>query len=195
MEKIKLEHKTPKNKTIEYNDTPIEIIPFLALDKQLFLITNYVNEYFDLSGDVEKLIKDAKYNLFTAEYNHNMYLIQLNTNIDLENTEKIIYETSPLIEKIKTNISNYDVFRFKLDRIVADIKEQYILEKSIGSIVDKLSNEILEILKKFSEYTPESLEKAKNAGMEMIEELKKSSISLQPILSEEKAEKKKKKAK
>ena len=138
MDKVKLELKTPKNKTIEYNNTEIEIVPYINFSTQLYIIDNYVKDYFGNPEDI--LIENTKYHYIEAEVRLRNYIIQLNTNIDLKDMDAEIYVDSELWNKITNEIKNYNDFRDTLETIVCDIKQQQTLENSLGKIISDLVN-------------------------------------------------------
>ena len=55
MDKIKLEKKTPKNKSFEYNDSTIIVESIFNTAEQTFLINRYITDYFE-SDDSERVI-------------------------------------------------------------------------------------------------------------------------------------------
>lgn len=175
MEKIKLEKKTPNNKSFEYDDSTITVDPLITVSEKTFLINKYLSDYFESDAN-DKIITKTNYNLIKAEYNLIIYLVQLKSNIDATIlTEDLDYYSS-LIDMILSNISNYGQFRKTLDRIVSDVKEEILIEKSIGNVIDNLFNKALLILDKFSDYDVEKIKEAKEAGLELMNELRKSNM-------------------
>ncbi len=190
MDKVKLEYKIPKNKTIEYNDTVIEVKPVLSLAEQSFLINKYVEDYFFSD---EKIIKYPEYDFFGAECNLINYVYQTCTNIDIEDFENDLYVDVKLWKDVISKIINFEDFRKKLDVIILDIKEEKALEKSVGEILNKASSELIRIINKFGDIKPEDISKAKDAGLELLKEFEKSSMNnvVSPISTNSKKKKKK----
>jgi len=174
MDKVKLEFKIPKTKTIEYNNTEIKIIPYFTISQQVALIIGYIETYFEKSEDAP--IELSKYDYVGAELNliQNMFL--LNTNIDVENTDSSAIFDETLVYGVTSEITNYYNFREKLDRVILDIKEQRVLENSIGTVVSNLVEKAYVILNKISNISPEEIEKAQKEGIKLIERLEKSSV-------------------
>ncbi len=174
MAKIKLEFKLPKNKQIEYNGAIIEVTPFLTLSQQLFLTNRYVKEYF--FPEDENMIEESEYNYLGAEYALMNYIFQVVTNIDAENMDSDIYADFTLWQKIISEITNYNDFRNKLYLIVMEIKEQKVLNNSIGEVLSNLINKAYQTLDKFKDISPEEVNKLKNEGLELLSKLEKSSV-------------------
>lgn len=196
MDKVKLEFKIPKTKIIEYNGVDIEVTPFLSVAQQAVLIIRYLEEYFNKPEDA--LIQASPYDLIGAEYGLIFNILQMNTNIDLENIDDDIYSDTKFLGQIISNITNYDDFREKLENIVYEVKGQITLENSIGKVVSGLIEKAYVILNKISSITPEELEKAQKEGVKLIERLEKSSVlgqgALTPTVEKPKKTRKRKSA-
>jgi hypothetical protein len=178
MDKIKLEFKTPENKTIEYNNVKIEVIPYIKFPAQIYIIDNYVKDYFGNPEDI--LIENTKYHYIEAEIRLRNYIIQLNTNIELKDINPEIYVDPSLWAKITNEIENYWDFRDTLETIVYDIKQQQTLENSVGKIVSDLVNKGYALLDKVASLNPEEIKEAGQKGLELVERLEKSSILNNP---------------
>ena len=174
MDKVKLEFKVPENKLIEYNGLTIEITPLLTIAQQVFLINRYIDEYFNKTENA--LIKNPKYNYFEAELNLKNYILQTNTNIDAGNLDNDVYADGAFWDRITSEIINYDDFRYTLDIIIDEIKEQITLDNSVGKVISGLVDKAYEILNKLSDISPEEIEKLQQTGTRLIEDLKNSSV-------------------
>lgn len=174
MDKVTLEFKTPKNKTIEYNGVEINVIPFLGLAEQTVLINRYIEQYFGNSG--EALIKGSEYRYIEAEYNLFYNILQTCTNVDTENLSNDFYVDLWFVEAITDKIINYANFRDTLEFIVDEIKSQKALNSSIGKVVSDLVTKAYVIMDKLSDITPEEIEKARESGLELIKKLEESSV-------------------
>lgn len=178
MDKVKLELKTPKNKKVEYNNTEFEVVPFIQISAQVYMIDKYIKDYFGNPKDI--LIENTKYHYMEAELGLKNYIIQLNTNIDLKDVDAEIYGDYELWEKITEEIKNYKQFRDTLEKLVCDIKQQQTLESSIGIVVSNLVNKGYALLDKIANLNPEEIKKAGEKGLELIERLEKSSVLNNP---------------
>lgn len=178
MDKIKLELGVPENKIIEYNGTKIELVPFLDFEKQIVLIKNYIQDYF---GNLQEiLIENTRYHYLEAECRLMNYIIQLNTNIDIESTLNWVYSDQILWFLITDGIDNWKQFRNRLDNIVEDIKREEDLKNSIGTVLGSLLENLNDTLNKFSEITPDDVNDMQKGVMETIERLEKSSVLNNP---------------
>jgi len=175
-DKVKLEFTAPKNVKVNYNGITIEVNPFLTTAQQVFLISKYLEEYFNKNEKEENLTSESKYSHLNAEYSMINYILQLKTNIDTENLDNNFYSDTDFTQKITASITNYFDFRNKLNFIINEIKQQNVLDSSVGTVLSNLIEKALVILDKFSEISPEELEKARDAGLELLEKLEKSKI-------------------
>jgi hypothetical protein len=66
-------------------------------------------------------------------------------------------------------IRNYNEFKERLKRVVADVKEEIRLNKTTGSVIENLSGKLMEILENFSKFTPEEVEKVRKTSMELLD--------------------------
>lgn len=173
MDKVKVEFRLPKNKTIEYNGVEIEIIPFMGLDLQAFLISKYVEDYFNTETGV--ITKD-QYDYFTAEANLFSNIMQVCTNIDPDCINNEILGDEALRQVITSQLINFDKFMVRLMNIVKDIKDQIVADKSVGVVIDRLIKEGYAILNKFAEIKPEDLQKVTKDSLALMDRLENSSI-------------------
>jgi hypothetical protein len=173
MDKVKIEFKLPKSKTVEYNGVEIVVNPFMSLDLQAFLINTYVEDYF-VSGD--SVVKKDKYDYINAEANLFSNIMQLCTNIDPTCVNNELLSDETLKDLLIANISSYWGFEAKLSRIVDNITNQLESEQSIGMVIDRLVKEGFALLEKFSSTKPEEIEKMTKNTQELLERLEKSSV-------------------
>lgn len=174
MDKIALEFKTPDLVRIIYKGTEIQVFPFFSIAQQGFLINSYLREY--LSPKEDRIIELSKYNYLEAEFSLISHIYNLNTNIETKNISLDVIADVELWEVIKKSIINYNDFREKLDYILKEVKDEIALGMSLGSIVDSLSEKAFNILNSFSEISPEAIDKAREAGLQMIEKLEATAI-------------------
>jgi len=175
MDRLKLEFKLPKSKIIEYNGVEIELTPFLGTVQQITLISRYVMDYFNIE-DNQLTIPQDKYNSFVAEINMINYIMQMCTNIETGNLEPDIYADPRLVEVITSNIINFWDFRTRLEKTVSEIKEQEVLDKSLGQVIEKLGIKLADILETFASFAPEDVDKVKDTALTLLAKLEDSSI-------------------
>jgi hypothetical protein len=171
---VKVELKTPKNKNVEFGDIVIEVKPFINIEEQVLLIDNYLVNYFNLDNLGTTLVAHSKYDYLKAEYNLIHSVFHLLTNVDIESLNTDLYDATDLWENVKQKIGNYEEFRYKLSRVVADVKEQVVIENSLGFILSGISEKALTVLDNFSKLTPDDIEKAKQAGLELLGKIENS---------------------
>lgn len=176
--KVKLEIKTPENKTIEYDGITIEINPFIDFAEQVLLINEYVKDFF---GDItEIVVPKTKYHVFEAECRLMYYIIQLNTNIDMSDVDNNIYINDKLWETITKEISNYWNFRERLDEVVYEIKEQEKLDNSLGKVLSDILEKAEGFIDQLNNITPETIKELQDTGVGLIEELEKANVMRNP---------------
>jgi len=173
--KVVLEYKKLEPIEMEYNGTKYLLLPHLSVPEQVFLIKRYIEDYF--SVDKERLLSVSPYNLFEAKYNQLNYILQILTNVDPgEGFVSKLYGDESFWDTLREKIDNYDSFIDKQDKIVQEVKEGIMLSSSIGVVVESLVEKLYSLLEKFSEITPEEVEKLKKSGLELLEKLEDSSI-------------------
>jgi hypothetical protein len=177
MDKVKLEIKTPKNKTIEHNGTEITVMPFLTFVQQMFLIEKYVEEFF---GTPELIIEISGYHYLEAQIKLINLVFQLCTNIDMDGVDDDIYVDHALWQKVTDNILNWCDFERKLEKVVYETREQKKLDNQIGKVISDLVEKAYSLLDKFSSMNPEEIKKAGETGLQLIKRLEKSSVLNNP---------------
>lgn len=177
--KVKFEPKEAKSRIISYKGTDFTIVPFLTTVQIVSLINSYIDTYF--SNPIESLVSSSPHCYLEAEYNLKSNILQLVKNLEIDENDSDIYSDAVFWNEITNNISNYGYFITLLDNSLNEIKEQIILENSIGKVVSDFAVRIHELLDKIGSITPEEIEKAKEAGLKLIEELKESSLETQPV--------------
>jgi hypothetical protein len=174
MEKVKLELNMQLDEKIvvEYNGVKFEIDPFLAIDKQVFLINKYIEDYFKK----DTLVETSPRSYLQAEFNLLNYIMQLNTNIDTDDLDNNLYVEDDFVYLLCYSIKNYESFRDRLSDVLDIILYQEKLDNSVGKVLSGLSNKLEEGLNSLKELNPDEIKKLQEAGSKMIEELQKSSL-------------------
>lgn len=174
MDKIVLTFKQPKTKIVEYNGLEIEVRPFLEMAEMVFLINQYISEYFD--KDAEGVVSMSPYRHVDAEYALRNYIYQMCTNIDMENTDVNIISDTKLWGAITGEISNYWDFNDLLKPIIDDIKKKIELQFSAGALFMEVKEKLLEYMDKLKELDPEEIKKMQETGFNLLEKVNESSI-------------------
>lgn len=176
MERIKIEFKHPEKKNLTYNGVEFELDPFLTLTEQVFLINKYVEDFFETQEGKTKLIEKSKFNRANAEFYMLDYILQLKTNINVEELDNDIRADDDFMLLIKTEITNFISFEILLGSVIQDIMEEKRLATSLGVVIEQLSKKAFELLDKVTDITPEQLEKLQETGKELMERMEKSSV-------------------
>jgi len=174
MKKVKLTPEAQEACTIQYNGKNIEVKSYMGIAQQGILIEKYIEDYF--SDNPERLIKASDYNYLEAEYNLMDYVLQICTNIDTKDLDENVYANSDLFDKVAITIQNYGVFKERLYKVVQEVKEQKVMDKSIGKIIGDLAEKANALLVEFGNLDPKEISKLQDTGKALIEELKKNSL-------------------
>lgn len=171
MDKVRIEVKIPEDIKVDYYGTAITVTPFLTLEQQAFLIKEYIKDFFK---DTEfNTIPEAAYGSLDAECNLRNYVLQLATDVDTDNLDNNIYADSYLWSLITGAIENYLEFSHRLIDIVYDIKEK---RNSVAFILDELIEKLKGAIDKMADMNPETIEKLRVEGLNLIERLEESSV-------------------
>jgi len=175
--KVKLQLQVPEIVTIEYGDAKIEVLPYMDLAQQVVLINAYINDYFGkIEG--EPFVPYSEYHYIEAETKLIYYLFQTHTNIDVldKDFDQNILADERLTRTITSMIVNYDDFKFKLNTIIKEMKEQMVMATGAGAVLKGIADKISQILDSIPEMNPEDIERLQKEGSEMLERLEKSSV-------------------
>ena len=173
MEKVKIDFQIPEKKTVKYKGLDIEITPFLTVGQQIYLINNYVNDFYNELG--QNFVEMDEYNYLKAEFNMFSYLVQLLTNIDPQMPNDV-YGDTEFISIFEDNIENYSLFRHRLNKALNNIATQKRINNAVGPVISNLVEKGYDILEGFSDISPEEIEKLQEKGSDMLKQLEASSL-------------------
>ena len=174
MDKVKVELKVPKAKTVEYNGVEFTVIPFLGMAEQVVLTNRYIVDYFRESEN--PVVIGNEYNLFEAEFNLKNTLFQMLTNLDTDSMENDLYFDLDLWETITSEIRNYGQFTVTLEKSISEIKEQLVLNSSIGKVVSEFVEKLYPLLEKISDISPEQIQSTLEESKVLLKDLEENSI-------------------
>lgn len=186
MEKIVLEFSEQKNKSYEFEGQIIKVKPYLSLNEQANLINKYAGQYFSPSS---RAVNVSLYDYFTAEYTLMVGVLDVCTNVQVANEEgEVILDVAKLVAsglwaEVISRISNYEHFKTMLDYIIEDIRSQFALQQSVGTVLDNAVENITamihQIVEKFSgvELTPEFLNEMMEASKKVVKNVEQSSAA------------------
>jgi len=174
MDKVKLELKVPKVKTVEYNGVEFTVVPFLGMAEQVVLTNRYIVDYFRVSE--KPVVIGNEYNLFEAEFNLKNTLFQMVTNLDTDSMENDLYFDVDLWETVTSQIINYGDFTVRLDKSISEIKEQFTLNSSIGKVVSEFVEKLYPLLEKISDISPEQIQTTLEESKGLLKDLEENSV-------------------
>jgi len=181
MDKVKLELKVPKVKTVEYNGVEFTVVPFLGMAEQVVLTNRYIVDYFRVSE--KPVVIGNEYNLFEAEFNLKNTLFQMVTNLDTDSMENDLYFDVDLWETVTSQIINYGDFTVRLDKSISEIKEQFTLNSSIGKVVSEFVEKLYPLLEKISDISPEQIQTTLEESKGLLKDLEENSVLTPKSLS------------
>ena len=136
MDKIQLKFKPIEWAEIMSDDNPnIKVNPFISLENKMILFKNYTSSYFATDDFVD--------NYINAYYGLMLGVVDLCTNISVENLDMNDFVSSGLWAKIKSKISNYQEVQSDLYSLIKLYSEQRVAEQSMGVAFDRFSESIL----------------------------------------------------
>jgi hypothetical protein len=152
----------------------IEVRPYLDVAEQSELIELYLDSYFnsDNYGNEQSQI--------IAECAVVLYILDHLTNVEISNEDIDNVLASKLWSYVKERISNYDDFRHNLNEVIKNKKEQIALEKSVGVMVDKAVNKVVELVSNISQNT--DVDKIKEVITSSLKEMEQSPMA--PVFKE-----------
>jgi hypothetical protein len=147
MNKAKLDILSKEPKNFIFNNQKIEVLPYIVPSRQLELIRNYIALYFTGSVEAE--------NRLSAEWGLILQLMDSQTNVSVfEEVDSVSLDsiiTSGLWDEIQKYICNYEDLLENLYFVVGSMKDSIALDKSVGSILQNVSDKVLEFVDKISE--------------------------------------------
>lgn len=167
-----------ENETIGFQGNKVVVSKFITYPEQVAIVDNYLSNYF--FPNKELMGNFVKQDYLGAEFALVLAIVDLKTNIEIkhENFDLENFINSGMWDKVKSAISNYEDFRSKLERMVRDAKEQIILEKSIGSVIDGLTSKAMILVENLGDKLSETdLNELKETANNLISELKAAPIS------------------
>jgi hypothetical protein len=157
----------------------IQVERHIDYAKRVLLMETYIDSYF-YSSPEDKFISTSKYELLGAEMSLIMTTLDMLTSVDVKNDDFSFddFMASGSWKQITANISNWEEFRFELERVVSDIKEELALEKSLGNIVEEIADKAFYLLKTISEKVSDAdIEEIRKTAKEMSEQIMTPQVS------------------
>jgi hypothetical protein len=150
-----------------------KIKPYLSLDNKEELAEIYIRHIFEKNeGEYSYILNEirAEYSIVTGITN---LCTDLSINFSDGSAGADALIGSGLWDVIKKQIINYDDFRKELSDILNHIKEDNILERSIGTTFDKVADAVMELIEQFShaDISDEGMKKAAETFKSSLETL------------------------
>jgi hypothetical protein len=169
MDKIKIQPTALKNVTFNYNGQEVEVIPYMTLIQQGAIINRYLQEMFE---DIENNFDKRHSDRIRAEYQLKIIVLDMFTNIDISSIDVENFFIENLYREVTSRILNYGDFESLLFMVVSDYRENETLKNSVGTVLEKASERLYEILSTFSELTPEKVGEMTSSVSGLLEEVK-----------------------
>ena len=146
MEKITLNLAQPEQEEFSFNKQLIKVDPYITVGNKYILLSNYMEGLFKES-DEEGNVLDVTGKYITSEHALILGILDLCTNINIENLDLDIVFATGLWDEVKSHIKNYNDIRSDIARLVS----QHNQDASVGVVLDKISEKISATLDKLSE--------------------------------------------
>lgn len=140
-QKLKLENK--KNVRLDFDKFEILVKPYISLNDKISILRTYFDAFLSENDIIVAYMQ--------AEYSIVLQIIDLCTDIDIDNAGVDDLISSGVWDKVVAEISNYWKLRQDIDTIVKFMREDSIAEKSVGTVIDNLSGKVLGLIDKLSQ--------------------------------------------
>lgn len=151
-DKLNIEFAEPIYSKFDFKKYEIYVKPFLSLAEKMALIDQYLTILYD---DSEENSITTRY--LIAEYTLKVHIASLCTNIDATTLDWDGYLSSGLWGEIKSRIGNYDDFRSNLKEVIQLRDKEMQLEKSLGAVIQGLTDKAMVALDKLQGLDVEQL--------------------------------------
>lgn len=136
----------------KFQNEKIAVIPYFTVGHIINYMREYISNLYDFDVD-----KDLPTRYILAEYALMMQILDDNTNVEIEKLDPDKIISSGLWDQIKLKLKGYDQFRNELNRVLELRQTQENLDKSVGMVLDTLSNRVMEFLDKLADMDVEGL--------------------------------------
>jgi hypothetical protein len=144
MEKSNLIIPTLELVEFKFNKQIVIVDPYITLANKVVLIRHYVENLFN-SDDLVANYVHAEWQLVLEICNDqtSIKLLEESDNVELEQLF-----SSGLWIQVQDHLVNYTDFRGGLWEVVKNIKDQKVLESSVGTVINKISDKVFEFIDK-----------------------------------------------
>jgi hypothetical protein len=173
MEKKVISFAETENVMIRFQKQDIEVVPLIPLDLQAFLIENYVANYFYPQN---RIIGSLKKDYLGAELNLRLLILDRLTSVSITGEDENYTKNlcSELWDLVEVSISNYWSFRESLDKVVEEVEKEIAIEKSVGGVLDKLSEKISYFMDKLNSIPIEDMKKITKDASKLLKQVETS---------------------
>lgn len=170
LEKQKLILEDKKLVHLDFEKNDILVKPYLSITDKVLILKTYIDNFFKEDNLVESYLM--------AEYAIVLSVIDLCTNISIEDADVNNFISSGLWAKIHPLIENYAELEIDIFNVIKYMREDIALEKSVGNVIDNTSAKIIELVNNLSkiDVSKEGLDKILNQINKNIDSLSPSDI-------------------
>lgn len=177
MEKISINIAPEKEISFDFQKIEIIVKPYFTAQDKLTIYQTYHNNMFFRQGNAVNLEIDSDLptRYCSAEHAVILSILDLCTNIDIEHEsfDLDMVINSGLWSVIKRKINDFDLFEIELEKFRDYCEKQLAIEKSVGVIIDSLSNQLSRVIRKMPELNMGSIENLLNGLGDKLNELDK----------------------
>jgi len=193
VEKIILEFTKKKNESFDFLDKKIQVVGFIGIASQIILANIYLDAYFNPElKNIEDMFLSG-WDYLGAENALMLAILDKLTNVTVFDENRSAMNVDYVVESglwyhVKTSIENYDEFRASLEVLVENAKQEELMQRSLGGVIDELTIKLVDFVNSLVDMDISDSGLEKIAGQ--IAELSKSleNTPLRPLLEEAKHE-------
>jgi hypothetical protein len=153
----------PDSEVLKFDNIKIILRPYLTINEKSSIIKEYIDILFDPDNDniIDKYL--------CAENTLILHIMDVCTNLKIdENIGVDLIIESGLWNNVRERIAKYGIFRNDLEKIIDFVREQNVINKSVGNILDKFAIKVMDILNQIPDLDTNSVkEVAEKFTMEL----------------------------
>jgi len=145
----------PDSEVLKFNNIKIILRPYLTINEKSSIIKEYIDILFDPDNDniIDKYL--------CAENTLILHIMDVCTNLKIdENIGVDLIIESGLWNNVRERIAKYGIFRNDLEKIIDFVREQNVINKSVGNILDKFAIKVMDILNQIPDLDTNSVKEA-----------------------------------
>lgn len=167
MEKKKIVLQPKEGSAFILQNDSIVVTPYVLFGDRTIMIQDYLSYIFNDEDS------DISLRYLVAERSLNLNIVDVCTNIDLDSIDHELIFISGLWEHVRERVVDYKGIKEDL-KVAIELKQfEKQLEKSLGSVIQNISDQLTVALSKVAEMNGDDLKETANEFMKRLEDLNK----------------------